>query len=199
MPARDFKDGRGREWRVWDVNPDDLNPRTKDEVYLAQLYYTGWLVFESAAGGDKRRLHPIPKGWQELPDSELEALLHKAEVIAPRKSRGDKLAITDTHATPAEGTPEFDVTDLSVVRTFRYPSGRYWTVCVIQHPENGGPPVLQFTAGARHFDLENWPKDWADYADEDLINLLRGAAPRPKGQTHTPGAPHRRWDDRPSY
>ena len=61
MPAREFKDGRGSEWRVWDVRPDDLNARTKDEDFLAQLYYTGWIVFESKAGSDKRRLILFPK------------------------------------------------------------------------------------------------------------------------------------------
>lgn len=90
MSARDFKDAHGREWRVWDVRPDDLVPRTTDEDYLAQLYYTGWMVFESKAGEDKRRLYPIPQGWQELPDTELEALLKQAEIVPHRKLQGEK-------------------------------------------------------------------------------------------------------------
>src|SRR5438309_8510173 len=95
MPAREFKDGLGREWRVWDVRPDDLNPRTQDESYLAQLYYTGWMVFECKAGDDKRRLYPIPKGWEELPDQELEVLLQKAEIVPPRKLQSEKRAMGD--------------------------------------------------------------------------------------------------------
>ena len=216
MPVREFKDGRGREWRVWDVRPDDLNPRTKDEDYLAQLYYTGWMVFESKSGDDKRRLYPIPKGWDELPDAELEVLLQKAEIVPPRKLRTEKRATGDAAAkaidaavqfaekavespeqvrdVPREETP--DVTDLSVLRTFRYPGGRIWAVCEIPHPDGAGrPPVLQFAAGARHVNLENWPKDWADYPDEELVNLLRQAAPRAKTEAPARGTPQRRWDD----
>ena len=183
MAAREFKDGRGREWRVWDVEPDDLNPRTKDEDFLAQLYLTGWLVFENKAGDDKRRLSPIPRGWDKLPDAELEDLLGAAEMVPPRK-----LGSAAVH----------DVTELAVLRTFRYPTGRMWAVREIQHPEDGGPPVLQLAAGSRKINLEHWPKDWADYPDEELVNLLRGAAPRQKTGVAAPGMPHRRWDDAPS-
>jgi len=218
MAAREFRDGDGREWRVWDVRPDDLNPRTKDEDYLAQLYYTGWMVFETKAGDDKRRLYPIPKGWQEIPEPELEVLLQKAEVVPPRKLRSEKRATgqdavkamddaaqffekaveapEQVRDVPRDDTP--DVTDLSVLRTFRYPGGRIWAVCVIQHPEGGGPPVLQFTAGARRFDLEDWPKDWADYPDEELVNLLRRAAPRAESDGTDTDSHQRRWDDAPS-
>lgn len=90
MATREFRDATGREWRVWDVRPDDFNPRTNDEDYLAQLYYTGWMVFETKAGDDKRRLYPIPKAWLDLPDAELEALLNKAEIVPPRKLHSEK-------------------------------------------------------------------------------------------------------------
>ena len=150
-----------------------------------------------------------------MPDSELEVLLNKAEVVPPRKLRSEKHATGPAAAqaieravrfteqavdapdrvrhVPSEETP--DVTDLSVLRTFRYPTGRIWAVRVMCHPQDGGPPVLRFTAGARNIDLEAWPKDWADYPDEELANLLRRAAPRPNESTSSTHAPHRRWDD----
>ena len=53
MAVREFTDSKGREWRAWDVTPDDLNARTKDEDYLAKLYYTGWIVFETKSGDEK--------------------------------------------------------------------------------------------------------------------------------------------------
>ena len=90
MAVREFTDRAGREWRAWDVAPDELSPRTKDEDYLAQLYHTGWIVFETRAGDDKRRLFPIPPGWAELPDSELGVLLDKAERVLQRKPRAEK-------------------------------------------------------------------------------------------------------------
>lgn len=215
MAVREFTDGRGRQWRAWDVTPDDLNARTRDEDYLARLYYTGWVVFETKDGQNKRRLYPIPRGWSELADAELVVLLQKAEIVPPRKLHREKGTTGEAAAreidravefaeravdtpehvqdVPREETP--DVTDLSVLRTFRYPGGRVWAVCLAQHPDGGGPPVLRFTAGARHVDLIDWPKDWADYPNEELVNLLRSAIPRSRTVSQSPDTPQRRWND----
>jgi hypothetical protein len=82
MAVREFIDSKGRAWRAWDVVPDDLNTRIKNESYLATLNYTGWITFETE--GEKRRLYPIPKAWSELPVEELELLLERAEVVKAR-------------------------------------------------------------------------------------------------------------------
>lgn len=215
MAVREFTDSMGRNWRAWDVSPDALSPRTKDEDYLAQLYHTGWIVFETKSGDDKRRLYPIPKGWSELPEAELTVLLQKAEVVPRRKLRTEK----DTHGQAAADevqraadfsqtaveeperarelakTETPDVTDLNVRRTFRYPGGRIWVACVMQD-SHAAPPVLRFTAGARNLDLVDWPKDWVDYSDDQLVQLLRRTGDR-KGSPVVPNAPRRRWDDSP--
>lgn len=216
MAVREFTDSRGREWRAWDVTPDELNPRTKDEAYLAQLYLTGWIVFEAVNGEDRRRLYPIPRGWDELPVPELEVLLRKAEIVPKRKLQTEKEARGEAAAEEVQRAVDFskraveqpdeareqareetpDVTDLSVLRTFRYPGGRIWVAGVIQHPDGGGAPVLRFAAGSRNIDLEDWPKDWVDYPDDELVKLLRRAAPRVPAPP-LPNAPRRRWDDRP--
>jgi hypothetical protein len=81
------------------------------------------------------------------------------------------------------------------LRTFRYPGGRYWTVCVDMHRSGGGPPALRFTAGARIIELASWPADWAGFTDAQLIDLLRWAAPRSERQPPSRGTPRRRWDD----
>jgi hypothetical protein len=81
------------------------------------------------------------------------------------------------------------------LRTFRYPGGRYWTVCVDMHHSDGGPPALRFTAGARIIELATWPAEWADFTDRQLIDLLRWAAPRSDRRPPPPGTPRRRWDD----
>ena len=67
------------------------------------------------------------------------------------------------------------------------------------HPENGGPPVLRFIAGARSIDLEKWPTDWPDQPDDDLIKMLRRGAPRRDSGPYAQDAstPRRRWDDQP--
>jgi hypothetical protein len=216
MAVREFTDSSGREWRVWDVMPEVIHPQTKTEDYLAAMYQTGWLVFETKAEDEKRRLADFPPDWTELSSQGLETLLGRAELIPPRKlralreTRGVEAARQQERAArraeeladlppaarsaiPPEEQP--DVTDLGVVRTFRYPGGRFWTVCVIRRPEGGGPPVLRFTAGARDIDLPDWPKDWADYRDDQLVELLRRAAPRGPSAPPAPGVPRRRWDD----
>jgi ABC-type Fe3+ transport system substrate-binding protein len=89
MSVREFRDSQGRDWRAWDVAPDSLNSRIKNEDFLAALNYTGWIVFETRNENEKRRLYPIPKGWNELPDPELEALLEMAEPVPARRLRGE--------------------------------------------------------------------------------------------------------------
>jgi hypothetical protein len=201
MAVREFIDSGGREWRVWDVVPESIHPPTRTEDYLADIYRTGWLVFETRGEDEKRRLSEVPRGWSELPATGLEALLRRAEVIPPRQQRARRLEeLADAPRVSRSPSPEEarpDISDLGVVRTFRYPGGRYWIVCVIRHPEQGGPPVLRFTAGQRDIDLKDWPKDWADYPDERLVHLLRRAAPRPRGQVIGPDTPRRRYDDPP--
>jgi len=215
MAVREFTDSAGREWRAWDVSPDDLSPRTKDEDYLAQLYHTGWIVFETKGGDDKRRLYPIPRGWSELPEAELAVLLQKAEVVPRRKLRTEKDAHGQDAADEVQRAADFsqtavdepekarelaktetpDVTDLNVRRTFRYPGGRIWVACVMQD-SGAAAPVLRFVAGARSVDLADWPKDWVDYYDEQLVQLLRKAGKREPGR-NVPDSPRRRWDDQP--
>ena len=74
-----------------------------------------------------------------------------------------------------------DVTDFSVVRSFRYPGGPIWFVGLVDRSAEADA-VLRFTAGDRHFDLLDWPKDWADYPDAELVRLLRGAGTAAEGK-----------------
>jgi hypothetical protein len=66
-----------------------------------------------------------------------------------------------------------------------------------QSPPRYGARRRLFTAGTRDIDLRDWPKDWADYPDERLVNLLRLAAPRAPGQLLGRDTPRRRHDDPP--
>jgi hypothetical protein len=56
-------------------------------IRIAAGLSRGWLAFE--APGDKRRLAPIPPGWDALSDSELETLCGRAHA-APPKRRPDE-------------------------------------------------------------------------------------------------------------
>lgn len=100
MPLRMFRDEEGREWRVWEVRPlrperrandrrcavcdvpvdrrsgSERRNRAEIRVRLTEGLGMGWLTFDSDA--EKRRLAPIPEGWDALPDGELDTLCRHA-------------------------------------------------------------------------------------------------------------------------
>jgi hypothetical protein len=200
MTVREFK-AEGKDWRAWEIRPEKIHPVTRAEDYLSDCYITGWLVFESSSGDEKRRLCPFPKAWAKATDAQLGSLLDTADAVPPRKLQAERQAVSDASGATrhVEVPPEedkFDITDLPVVRSFKYPGGRLWTVCVIQHPEDGSAPALRFSAGARFLDMRPWPKDWVDAPDERLVELIRAAAPRP-ATTPPPGVSRRRFNDPP--
>jgi hypothetical protein len=203
VAVREFTDSSGKSWRTWNIDPESIHPLTRAEDYLADCFQVGWLVFETVSGTEKRRLCPYPPRWQDRTDEDLRELLRRAEPVSPLKLHAERqmiVPVTSDGAPPVEGPASpyrFDVTDLQVVRTFRYPDGGLWTVCVITHPDDGGAPKLRFTAGERAIELRTWPKAWPDYPDERLVELLRRAAPRLTTEAPDAGTPHRRWNDRP--
>lgn len=115
MGHRSFTDAAGVQWAVWDVipqwterrsgeerrRPDDDpghdppvierrsgQPRRADgqdssRIRISEGLSRGWLAFESDR--DKRRLAPIPAGWELLSDGELEALCATAVQAAAKR------------------------------------------------------------------------------------------------------------------
>ena len=201
MAVRDFTDDLGRKWRAWEVRPEAIHPQTKSEDYLADCYITGWIVFETVAGDEKRRLCPWPGNWASESEEGLRALLRGAELVPVHKMKEERMPVLEWPSpeqllADVSGPYKPDITDLNVVRSFKYPGGRLWTVSVVAYPEDGGPPVLRFTAGNRSIDLKVWPKDWTDQPDDRLVMMLRAAAPR-RPTPVSPDTPRRRWNDQP--
>ncbi|HET7463351.1 MAG TPA: hypothetical protein VFJ82_19015 [Longimicrobium sp.] len=118
MALRHFKDTEGHEWRVWDVFPfggrhaerrnadrrvaasnDYTGPerrsgrqrRVRTPTLLTPGLESGWLCFENHV--DKRRLTPVPVGWDEAPVEELEGLLGRARSVQRR--HGQELQVAD--------------------------------------------------------------------------------------------------------
>jgi len=175
MALREFTDSTGRRWRVWDIRPEQMHAATRAEDHL-QSVINGWLAFEPAAGGEKRRLAPIPARWDTATEAELDAMLERAEPARneppPRREFNAPAGFTGQSAHPDPAV---------TIRTFRYPSGRYWTVNELPKDSTGAVlrrPLLRFTSGARELDTADWPSEWAEMSEQDLSDLLYRSFPR---------------------
>ena len=85
---RGFTDSRGVEWRVWDVFPSaGTTESTADTLSRSTLkdtvFASGWLCFESQS--EKRRLAPIPLGWDIGGEQRLEQLRDTATPVRFRQ------------------------------------------------------------------------------------------------------------------
>ena len=90
MAYRTFVDPDGQEWQVWDVLPSrESDPGSRALAYLPSEMAEGWLCFE--AGDQKRRLTPLPAGWEEADDAMIAALL-RASSPAPARARAAAVA-----------------------------------------------------------------------------------------------------------
>ncbi|HEY2854035.1 MAG TPA: hypothetical protein VGJ18_14365 [Gemmatimonadaceae bacterium] len=74
---RQIRDDAGVEWMVYEVNPVAGAWRSVES--LPEGYRNGWLCFESPT--EKRRLTPLPSGWEELPIDQLARLLGSAALV----------------------------------------------------------------------------------------------------------------------
>jgi len=87
---RAFTDSTGMEWRVWDVLPttggalSDPSPSHAGSLKHT-AFANGWLCFESAI--EKRRLAPIPNGWEFQEPPTLEQLRQQALPVQSREQR----------------------------------------------------------------------------------------------------------------
>ena len=91
---RGFTDSTGVEWRVWEVFPAPNTESTSTEALSRTslkdtAFANGWLCFESPA--EKRRLAPIPPGWEFREPPSLEKLRDQATIV-PIKMRSGKVA-----------------------------------------------------------------------------------------------------------
>jgi hypothetical protein len=77
MAYRNFTDEHGQRWEVFDAAFPAAQAR------LAK-HYPAWLCFDSAT--EKRRLSPIPDGWEHASTEQLQNLLALAEPVKLRNS-----------------------------------------------------------------------------------------------------------------
>ena len=80
MALRNFTDSQGQTWRVWNVIPQYAS--SHDEEQMTPGREGGWLCFENS--GEKRRLSPIPGGWENAGDQAMEQYLRQAAAVQQR-------------------------------------------------------------------------------------------------------------------
>ena len=92
---RGFIDSTGVEWRVWEVLPSRTESGS-DLRTLSSLQATpfanGWLCFESH--DEKRRLAPIPNGWESRDPTRLEELCAQATIVPARRRAQGATSLT---------------------------------------------------------------------------------------------------------
>ena len=83
---RGFTDSTGVEWRVWEVFPTQTGQVLVASTHASLKetpFANGWLCFESPA--EKRRLAPIPDGWEFHDLTALEELCQKAAPVTGKR------------------------------------------------------------------------------------------------------------------
>lgn len=82
MPVREFTSPDGQRWTAWNVVPGQhVTHAARTIAHLPPELEGGWLCFECAA--EKRRLAPVPDGWEEMDDAALTTLCGQATYAPP--------------------------------------------------------------------------------------------------------------------
>ncbi|HYJ78189.1 MAG TPA: hypothetical protein VEW03_01105 [Longimicrobiaceae bacterium] len=95
MALRVFTARDGTVWNVWNVVP--TLARNDQKLTLSVGMTEGWLCFES--GGVKRRVVPVPEGWESWEDEELQVALASAREV-------QRSPLTDRLESAQQGAPE---------------------------------------------------------------------------------------------
>jgi hypothetical protein len=82
MAHRRIVDNEEQVWDVWEVRTPIATTR---RILVQADLQAGWLAFQ--CGEQRRRLAPLPTGWDEMSDHALLGLMDQANPIQPRMVR----------------------------------------------------------------------------------------------------------------
>ena len=101
MAHRTIRDTAGIEWEVWEVHPTSTERRyladrralkrstperrriEEKRTVLPGELRKGWLAFRSRF--ERRRVAPVPAGWEAMSDTELRSLLGRSRLSGPAR------------------------------------------------------------------------------------------------------------------
>jgi hypothetical protein len=96
---RSIRDQQGVAWQVWAVLPVSIEPHRiidpttgTDRLPLPPEFAGGWIAFESARG-ERRRIGPLPDGWDTLDDDALLAVLDRASRVTHTTTTGPAVSL----------------------------------------------------------------------------------------------------------
>jgi hypothetical protein len=106
MSHRVVTDAAGRRWQVWAVTPGAHTGRSP--VGISPEFARGWLAFEQldvpAAGrAEKRRLTPVPAGWELTSEPQVLGWLAHATPVTPVTPTPVRAQAAASAARPAPG------------------------------------------------------------------------------------------------
>ena len=106
---RGFTDSTGVEWRVWEVFPSKAGTAEGADAFSRTSlketpFANGWLCFECRNA--KRRLAPIPQGWEASSGKALEDLCLSATAVdLNRRGRSKSDTAPESPLTPTASSP----------------------------------------------------------------------------------------------
>jgi hypothetical protein len=82
MAHREFTDGDGQRWEVWEVRPSiSMDGVSAPGVLLGEDAMNGWLAFQCPR--ERRRFYMPPEGWEHFTDEQLARLCRHAVPVPP--------------------------------------------------------------------------------------------------------------------
>lgn len=86
MASREFVDSEGMAWMVWSVVPGEMSGALTRLTGAAEDRRVPWLVFQNADGA-KRRLVPVPQGWEDCNEATLADWNSRGVAVPPAPAR----------------------------------------------------------------------------------------------------------------
>lgn len=98
MALREFGDREGSTWQVWESRPTPAHPDSAEARYFSRYRSdpsgevpgrftsgreAGWLTF--TCGDQRRRLSPIPSGWEKADERALREYLARSDAVLPKR------------------------------------------------------------------------------------------------------------------